>query len=55
MRLQHGLAGVYNFPRREFNFDSLKFNKAEQQPLSGYGMMTVQNRIGECPKTKIGH
>ena len=55
MRLQRSLAGVYNFLRREFNFDSLKVNKAEQWPLLEDGMKTAQNRTDEFPQTKIGH
>ena len=55
MRLHRSLAGVYNFLRREFNFDSLKVNKAEQQPLSEDGMKTALNRTDEPPQKKIGH
>jgi len=55
VRLQRSLAGVYNFLRREFNFDALKVNKAEQQLLSEDGMKTARNRTDEIPQTKIGY
>lgn len=52
MRLHRSLAGVYNFLRRDFNFDSLKVNKAEQQPLSEDEMKTAQNRTDEPPQNE---